>query len=74
METPTLPSAPRPEQGHGPTPLPERPAARRALTIGAVCKLLAREFPDISISKIRYLEDQKLVAPRRTQGGYRLYS
>jgi len=74
VETPTLPSAPRPEQGHGPTPLPERPAARRALTIGAVCKLLAREFPDISISKIRYLEDQKLVAPRRTQGGYRLYS
>ena len=33
-----------------------------------------REFPDISISKIRYLEDQKLLAPRRTPGGYRLYS
>jgi DNA-binding transcriptional MerR regulator len=32
------------------------------------------EFSDISISKIRYLEDQKLLAPRRTQGGYRLYS
>jgi DNA-binding transcriptional MerR regulator len=47
---------------------------RKALTIGAVSKLLAREFPDISISKIRYLEDQKLVSPRRTQGGYRLYS
>jgi DNA-binding transcriptional MerR regulator len=39
-----------------------------------VCKLLKGEFPDISISKIRYLEDQKLLAPRRTQGGYRLYS
>ena len=48
--------------------------ARKALTIGAVCKLLRREFPDISISKIRYLEDQKLLSPRRTQGGYRLYS
>jgi DNA-binding transcriptional MerR regulator len=47
---------------------------RKALTIGAVCKLLEREFPDISISKIRYLEDQKLLSPRRTQGGYRLYS
>ena len=47
---------------------------RRALTIGAVCKLLKREFADISISKIRYLEDQKLLSPRRTQGGYRLYS
>jgi DNA-binding transcriptional MerR regulator len=47
---------------------------RKSLTIGAVCKLLGGEFPDISISKIRYLEDQKLLAPRRTQGGYRLYS
>jgi DNA-binding transcriptional MerR regulator len=46
----------------------------KAMTIGAVCKALAPEFPDISISKIRYLEDQKLVAPRRTPGGYRLYS
>ena len=44
------------------------------MTIGAVCDMLRREFPDISISKIRYLEDQKLLSPRRTQGGYRLYS
>ena len=47
---------------------------RKALTIGAVCKILSQEFEDISISKIRYLEDQKLLAPRRTPGGYRLYS
>jgi DNA-binding transcriptional MerR regulator len=47
---------------------------RKALTIGAVCKILGQEFEDISISKIRYLEDQKLLSPRRTQGGYRLYS
>ena len=46
----------------------------KSLTIGAVCKSLEREFPDISISKIRYLEDQKLLTPRRTRGGYRLYS
>jgi DNA-binding transcriptional MerR regulator len=46
----------------------------KSLTIGAVCKALQQEFPDISISKIRYLEDQKLLAPRRTAGGYRLYS
>src|SRR5207302_7641141 len=32
------------------------------------------EFADISISKIRYLEDQGLLSPRRTQGGYRLFS
>jgi DNA-binding transcriptional MerR regulator len=61
--------------------LPDPPAvtstgepSRKALTIGAVCKALKPEFPDISISKIRYLEDQKLLAPRRTPGGYRLYS
>jgi DNA-binding transcriptional MerR regulator len=47
---------------------------RKALTIGAVAKILGQEFDDISISKIRYLEDQKLLAPRRTPGGYRLYS
>jgi DNA-binding transcriptional MerR regulator len=45
----------------------------KSMTIGAVCKALSQEFPDISISKIRYLEDQKLLAPRRTPGGYRLY-
>ena len=46
----------------------------RLLTIGTVCRRLKDEFPDISISKIRYLEDQGLLAPRRTQGGYRLFS
>jgi DNA-binding transcriptional MerR regulator len=52
----------------------EAAARPKSLTIGAVCKALAQEFPDISISKIRYLEDQKLLAPRRTPGGYRLYT
>src|ERR1017187_3390980 len=46
----------------------------KSITIGTVCKALAQEFPDISISKIRYLEDQKLLTPRRTPGGYRLYT
>ena len=46
----------------------------KAMTIGAVTKALKQEFSDISISKIRYLEDQKLLSPRRTPGGYRLYS
>jgi DNA-binding transcriptional MerR regulator len=53
-------------------PTEDRPA--KAMTIGAVCKALGQEFPDISISKIRYLEDQKLLEPRRTPGGYRLYA
>jgi DNA-binding transcriptional MerR regulator len=55
-------------------PAEELAKRQKSLTIGAVCKALAQEFPDISISKIRYLEDQKLLAPRRTPGGYRLYT
>jgi DNA-binding transcriptional MerR regulator len=46
----------------------------RLLTIGALVEALRREFPDISVSKLRYLEEQGLVAPRRTKSGYRLYS
>ena len=49
-------------------------ASTRLLTIGAVCARLRDEFPDISISKIRYLEDQGLLTPKRTRGGYRLFS
>ncbi|MES1248060.1 MAG: MerR family transcriptional regulator [Actinomycetota bacterium] len=51
------------------------PGTRQQLfTIGNVCRRLKAEFPDISISKIRYLEDQGLLALKRTQGGYRLFS
>ena len=46
----------------------------KLLTIGTVCGRLKDEFPDISISKIRYLEDQGLLTPKRTSGGYRLFS
>jgi len=60
--------------GDGAGEHPELDKRRKSLTIGAVCKALAQEFPDISISKIRYLEDQKLLTPRRTPGGYRLYT
>jgi DNA-binding transcriptional MerR regulator len=67
VELPALPSEPEVAQER------ERPR-QKAVTIGAVCKALKQEFPDISISKIRYLEDQKLLTPRRTQGGYRLYA
>lgn len=47
---------------------------QRLLTIGTVCRRLQGEFDDISISKIRYLEDQGLLTPRRTRGGYRMYT
>lgn len=43
-------------------------------TIGQVLPLLKSEFPDISISKIRFLEQEGLVLPERTASGYRRYS
>ena len=73
----TVPADPDVADANGSADPIDPPAARqggKSLTIGAVCKALSQEFPDISISKIRYLEDQKLLAPRRTPGGYRLYS
>jgi DNA-binding transcriptional MerR regulator len=45
----------------------------RLLHIGAVCRHLQDEFPDVSISKIRYLEEQGLLKPKRTKGRYRLF-
>ena len=48
--------------------------AEKLLTIGSVVDRLRAEFPDISVSKLRYLEEQGLVMPRRTKSGYRLYS
>jgi DNA-binding transcriptional MerR regulator len=51
-----------------------REVSERPLTIGSVCRRLKDEFPDISISKIRFLEDQGLLRPRRTQSGYRLFT
>jgi DNA-binding transcriptional MerR regulator len=55
-----------------PETAPERPPGRLS-TIGAVCRRLKADFPDVSISKIRYLEEQGLITPKRTQGGYRLF-
>ena len=44
------------------------------LRIGAVLERLREEFPDVSISKIRFLEGQGLVEPERTASGYRTFS
>lgn len=44
------------------------------LTIGKVVKKLQPQYPDLSISKVRYLQDEGLLNPSRTPGGYRLYS
>ncbi|MCZ7662013.1 MAG: MerR family transcriptional regulator [Thermoleophilia bacterium] len=52
----------------------ERTGSDGLLTIGQVVDLLRPEFEDLSISKVRYLEDRDLIAPQRTPGGYRKYS
>ncbi|MGY1702523.1 transcriptional regulator FtsR [Geodermatophilus sp. SYSU D00766] len=44
------------------------------LTIGAVLTALRDDFPDVTISKIRFLESEGLVAPQRTPSGYRKFS
>ena len=44
------------------------------LTIGKVVKKLQQRYPDLSISKVRYLQDEGLLNPSRTPSGYRLYS
>ena len=47
---------------------------RDYLTIGEVVQRLQGAYPDLSISKVRFLEEEGLVAPERTQGGYRKFS
>jgi DNA-binding transcriptional MerR regulator len=47
---------------------------RATYSISAVLDALRGEFPGLSVSKLRYLEDQGLVAPERTASGYRRYS
>ncbi|HYN56188.1 MAG TPA: MerR family transcriptional regulator [Motilibacterales bacterium] len=44
------------------------------LSIGEVLHLLRADFPDVSISKIRYLEAEDLVEPQRTPSGYRKFT
>jgi len=48
--------------------------ARGTLSIGEVLSQLRSDFPDVTISKIRFLEDQGLVQPDRTPSGYRKFS
>ena len=49
-------------------------AARAHMTIGEVLGLLRGEFPDVTISKIRFLESEGLIEPARTPSGYRKFS
>ncbi|WP_420439709.1 MerR family transcriptional regulator [Candidatus Poriferisodalis sp.] len=48
-------------------------ASGARLSIGEVVSLLRSEFSDLTDSKIRFLEDRKLISPARTSGGYRSF-
>lgn len=50
------------------------PPGRSLLGIGEVLQLLRADFPDVTISKIRFLETEDLVRPARTPAGYRKFS
>lgn len=49
------------------------PRTRDYLTIGEVVDKLGQVFPDLTISKVRFLEEEGLVSPERTGGGYRTF-
>ena len=49
-------------------------STRRRVSIGEVLDRLRPDFPDVSISKIRYLESEGLIEPERTAAGYRKFS
>ncbi|GGY86449.1 MerR family transcriptional regulator [Streptomyces nitrosporeus] len=49
-------------------------ADERAMSIGTVLLRLRDEFPEVTISKIRFLEAEGLIEPRRTPSGYRKFS
>ena len=49
--------------------MPDTPA----LSIGEVINLLREDFPDVSVSKIRFLESQGLIDPGRSSSGYRQF-
>ncbi len=56
------------------SPAPAGPASSVTRSIGQILATLKGEFPDISISKIRFLESEGLIAPQRAPSGYRRYS
>ncbi len=66
---PNRPGSPDQDSGRGPSGAPAG-----SLTIGGVLAALTPDFPDLTISKIRFLEAEGLVTPHRTGSGYRTYT
>ncbi len=55
-------------------PWPRGVSREPIMAIGQVVKVLEKEFPATTVSKVRFLEDKGLVSPHRTAAGYRKYS
>ena len=53
---------------------PDAVSSRASMSIGEVLGQLRGDFPDVTLSKIRFLEDEGLVKPERTSSGYRKFS
>lgn len=51
-----------------------RPSASSLLSIGQVLARLTVDFPDLTPSKLRFLEERGLITPSRTESGYRKFS
>lgn len=59
---PVVPGQQRPRTGN------------KTMSIGVVLEKLTAEFPDVTVSKIRFLEAEGLIAPKRTASGYRRFT
>lgn len=55
-----------------PTPIHKARSAKM-LTIGQVLEVLTQDFPDLTQSKLRFLEENGLITPQRTDSGYRIF-
>src|SRR5262245_14665759 len=64
-----MPHTPSGGTGHG-----TAPTETGLMSIGTVLNVLRDEFPEVTISKIRFLESEGLIEPRRTPSGYRKFS
>jgi DNA-binding transcriptional MerR regulator len=51
-----------------------QPRAAPLLSIGQVLARLTADFPDLTPSKLRFLEERRLISPARTESGYRKFS
>lgn len=50
-----------------------KPAKQKPMSIGVTLKHVQKQFPDVTVSKIRFLESEGLITPERTAKGYRRY-